>query len=291
MAMSTASPKTLLFTLALAVPLTANAQTRPLYTKGHADILVEYDKAKDALEVVWRFEGATVGGQVLGEDHDDEEEEGEGAGEEEHKGVERPIGDVILATSATFARPASSAFDPLGVQAGQSVYYLPQNQSSADQLGVPFVGLEFEAPNGTFTQDQAKLRLIAATKVDGTPINFAIWKDGGLQKPNFFMSSADGITAADVITLAGHEHYEMSLGFADAPADIALEFEATANKTNGTALTERFVVSAKTCNGACVQRAAVAPVLGGFGSLALALGLGGATLIGRRRQARGLLNA
>lgn len=288
-------PRTLASSLCalLALPAGEALAQSALYTKGHADIVVEYDEAEDAFEFVWSFQGATVGGQTVGEDHDHEEEEGAGVRDEgeEHAGVERPLDSATLTTSATYVRPNGSAFDPVGVAAGEQVFFFPQDEEEAEQLAVPFVGWEFEAPAGTFVNDSAQLRLISATSDSGESVNFALWSLPDGFTPVFAFSTADGITSADVLTIADHAHYNVALGTPDKPSNISLEFEVSAEKVAGGVLTERFTLGAKTCEGSCAQNVRPAPVLGGLGGLALALGLGGSAFLVRRRNEKAFLNA
>lgn len=279
---------TLALSLACIAPSIARADSPELFTSGHGDLAVEYDEATDELDVHWHFEGAIVGGKLVGEEHDHEEgeehdhEEGEEHGHDE--GAERHIEDVIFATGKTFTRPSSSDFDPMGVQAGQDVYYLPQSGEEADRLEVPFMGWAFEAPDGVFRNNSATLTLISVSSPQaGTPA-FSLWSTSGFS-PVFAMSTADGISSADTITLENHEHFSLGLGLAGEPRDLSLEFEARAEKLNGQVLTKRFTVSAKTCEGECRAQATSAPVLGAMGPFALLLGMGGLFAARRRNDA------
>lgn len=264
----------------------ALAQSKPQFTSGHADIVVEYNEEEGELEFLWRFEGAIVDGQEVGEDHDHEgeEEEEEEEHEEEHGGVEAPLGDTQLATGAVFVRPSGSEYDLVGVAAGESIFFLPQDEAEADALSAPFMGWEFEAPEGVFKNDSAQLRLISATSASGQPVNFAVWSVDGLS-PEFAMSTADGITSADVMTIAAHRHYNVVFGDVANPGDLTLTFEVRAEKVNGDVLTEQFSLDATTCaGGSCAKAPQAAPALGGFGALALALGLGGSAAVSRRKR-------
>lgn len=280
-------PQLFAFSLICVAPAVAHADTPELFTSGHGDIAVEYDEAADELEVHWHFEGAMVGGKMIGEEHDHEggddhnHEEGDEHGHEE--GAERHIEDVIFATGQTFVRPGGAGFELLGVDVGQPVFYLPQSREEAEQLQVPFLGWAFEAPEGVFKDNAVELTLVSVNSPQPGNSSFSLWTRSGLT-PDFAMSSADGISSQDSVTF-NHEHFSMGLGLADQARDLSLEFEARAEKLNGQVLTKRFTVAAKTCEGACRVQAAPAPAIGALGPLGLLLGLGGLFRATRRQRA------
>lgn len=275
-------PKCFAFMLICAAPALAQADAPELFTSGHGDIAVEYEEAQDDLHVHWFFEGAIVGGKVVGEKH--EHEEGEQDQEHEHdEGAVREMEDVIVATHETFTRPSGVGFELLGVEEGQEVFYLPQSGDEAEQLNLPFLGWAFEAPEGVFKANSVQLILISVSSPQPGNATFSLWSRSGLT-PEFVMSSADGVSNADTVSLSGHEHFALGLGQGSEPRDLTLEFEARAEKVNGEVLTKRFSVAAKTCEGECRAQAAPAPVLGGgLAPLGLLFGLGG-LLEARRRE-------
>jgi len=102
-------------------------------------------------------------------------------------------------------RPAGADWDPLGVLAGESFYFLPQvdaGAGGADALGSPFAGIGTEELTAADWSSVISIQLLSLSG----PGDFSFWQDG--LSPNFFMSSADGISGADVFSqpAGGHDH-------------------------------------------------------------------------------------
>ena len=184
-------PVTLSSGLLILLPSAASAA---LFTSGHADVFaIGYEGGE--LEPHIHAEGATIDGMLIA---DDEYEPGD-------------ITTVVPQSTFDYwsnngGRPAGTAWDPIGVAAGESFWFLPQSNggpAGAATLGAPFAGIGTEELTpGDWTGNIT----ITLDAVSG-PGHFSMYLDGGV--PFFAMSSADGIDGSDVISVAagGHEHY------------------------------------------------------------------------------------
>jgi surface-anchored protein len=127
-------------------------------------------------------------------------------------------------------RPADAAWDALGVAAGESFWFLPETNvgaGGAAALGAPFLGIGGEEVTlGTFDGNLLTLTLTGASMPAGG--QFSIWANSGFG-PNFFMSTVDGISALDTLSLDldSSDHFHVNYGFT-APGLYALEFEVSA---------------------------------------------------------------
>lgn len=118
-------------------------------------------------------------------------------------------------------RAAGSEWDPIGVNAGESFWYLPQSATRSDDLGAPFAGIGTEElVPADWTTDIA----ITLTGVTG-PGDFAL-AQVVLGTPNFLMSSADGIDATDVHSQSADDHQHFHWYFT-AAGDYSLDFAIT----------------------------------------------------------------
>ena len=109
---------------------------------------------------------------------------------------------VLRATPlAQTSVPTNAAFAFLGTP-GAPVWILPQSQNP--RLLYLGIGAE-EIAAGVFVNDSVQLTL---TGVDG-PGHFALYRVTGFGQPEVRFNSRDGISAADVVTVAagGHEHF------------------------------------------------------------------------------------
>jgi surface-anchored protein len=178
--------------MALAISLlgVAPAWGGLLYTFGHGDIGVAYEEGE--LELHWHLgPTAVVDGSPVGNPPD---------------GEEFGPGDITaFVAGPPIMRPAGSAWDPIGNNAGDSVWYLPQTGAAATSQGKPFLGLATEELTGA---DWSGF-LWTITNVSG-PGQFSIWQDG--ITPTFFAASSNGLP--DNFSgppLGGHDHF--NLGF------------------------------------------------------------------------------
>ncbi|MGB6221841.1 choice-of-anchor M domain-containing protein [Haloferula sp.] len=180
--------------------LLPSAASAALFTSGHADVIAVGYVDEDTpgvfeLEPHVHSEGAIIDGVFVA---DAEFEPGE---------------ITTLVPQSTFdfwtgagGRPAASTWDPIGVAAGESFWFLPQSNSGpggAATLGAPFAGIGTEELTAA---DWSTPITITLDSVTG-PGNFSMYLDG--ISPFFAMSSANGIDGSDVISIAAgeHEHY------------------------------------------------------------------------------------
>ncbi|MFC7339365.1 choice-of-anchor M domain-containing protein [Haloferula chungangensis] len=142
---------------------------------------------------------------TIGTDRDDREP----------SGVFFPVRDLPSPSGEKFERPAGAVWDFLGMDAGESVWILPQSDN-----GSTWPGIE-SAQSGVFASyvesdpraagvAQAWVR-IGLVDVEG-PGDFSMFQfQGGA--PLVWMATSDGITANDVFLLAAPGHSHMSWTF------------------------------------------------------------------------------
>ena len=211
-------PLTLPTGLLILLPSAASAA---LFTSGHADVIgIGY--VEGATPGVFEFEphihaeGAIIDGILVA------------AGEYE------PDEITTVVPQSTFdfwttngGRPVGSAWDAIGVAAGESFWFLPQSNSGpagAATLGAPFAGIGTEELTAS---DWATDITISLDSVAG-PGHFSMYLDGF--SPFFAMSTVDGIDGSDVINVAagGHEHYNWAFS-ARGTYDDSVSFAGTHN--------------------------------------------------------------
>lgn len=194
------------------------ADAQQLYTLGHGDIGL--GEGTELEPHVHLSAGAVVDGTSLAEE-----------------GEYEPDELLIFVPDSTFnyisnagGRPLSSDWDPLGVASGENFWFLPETNAGdggAATLGAPFLGIGGEEIDlGTFDDNVISLTLTGANLPSGGV--FSIWSNSGFG-PDFYMSTADGISALDTVSidldLADHGHY--NFGFSTAGL-YELEFEVSA---------------------------------------------------------------
>lgn len=145
-------------------------------------------------------------------------------------GYEYEAGDLTIQVPASTlsTRDAGSQWDPIGVAAGESFYFLPQSSTEADSLNAPFAGIGTEelAP-ADWTTDIT----ITLTGMTG-PGEFSLAKVA-LGTPTFYMASSDGITAGDSWSQAADEHEHFNWYFTE-EGNYSLTFDfAATHATDG----------------------------------------------------------
>jgi surface-anchored protein len=139
---------------------------------------------------------------------------------------------------AQISRPVGSTWDFTGVAAGQPLFVLPQSQNPS----LPFLGIGAEGVAASTFVGPINLRL---TAVSG-PGAFSLFQTdvfGGLTP---FMASADGITAADTLSVSAGSHVHYAWSFTQ-PGTYDLTFVASATLPGGSLTTSdpemfRFVM-------------------------------------------------
>lgn len=216
-----------------------------VFTAGHGDIGVAYEDG--ALEPHWHLHpGAVVDGAPL-------------AADEEYA----PDGLVAWVADPSIARPPGAQWDFLGTASGSPLWFLPQ---ALDPLK-PFLGIASEELDPA-DWNSLKLSLVQFSGPDGG--QFSLWQADLFGNPEVKMTTADGISGVDAVSLVPGGHGHFNYGFT-APGVYELEFQWDADhKTDGP-------VSA-TATFAFGVTAVPEP-----GPAAL-LALGGAALLWRRRS-------
>lgn len=205
--------------IVLAAALSAAAadfsKASPVWSSGHGDLGIEYleppEVVSPELEPHWHLEGGVVDGVP----RLDEEFE---AGDLDVRVPRSTYLDVL----SKGGRPAGSAWDPMGVAAGESYWVLPQSGTLADSLGVPFLGIGTEdlAPG-----DWGTPITLTLTGFSG-PGTFSMWQDG--ITPNFFMTTLDGVSGADAYAQAAGAHGHVNWGFSlDGTYQLTLQASGT----------------------------------------------------------------
>ena len=135
---------------------------------------------------------------------------------------------LIVNPGAQWTVPADLAFNFLG-NPGEPIWILPQ----AYQEGLLYLGVGAEAIEpGTFQNDKFRLELKAMTG----PGDFSLYLVDGFGKPTVFMSTRDGITAADRYDVIAGSHVHMNWGFTR-PGTYTVSLQATGTLANGTVTT------------------------------------------------------
>lgn len=136
---------------------------------------------------------------------------------------------------------ADSAYDFLGVPAGDSLFVLPQTENP--NLLFLGVGAE-ELADGVLAGNTATLRLAS---VSG-PGQFSIWQSGLTPTtPQLIMATSDGIDAADAYEVEAGSHAHMNFAFTKKGfyevTFVAMGVDADGNATDGGQVTYYFSVS------------------------------------------------
>lgn len=153
-------------------------------------------------------EGAIVDGTPLGADTEFE------AGEL----------TILVPGSTETPRLAASQWDAMGIAAGQSYWYLPSSGTLADDFDAPFAGIGTEELVADDWTTDVSITLTAMSGPAGAHFSMATLFLGA---PTFFMSTADGISAADVWSQPAGAHRHMNWYFTQL-GDYDLTFEITA---------------------------------------------------------------
>ncbi|MDD9937435.1 MAG: hypothetical protein OXT09_27740 [Myxococcales bacterium] len=185
---------------------------RVLYTGGHADI---------ALELVVEDGEASWDARLSAVDSTIDGERVSGA---------LSLEDVAIASSARFARPAadSGAFDPLCIEGGAHLAWLPQGLEDARRADAPFLGISATADPEALESGGFDIRLRRVESPSGAGV-YSLWRDGF--PPEFPIASCDGIDDADMLAVPlGHDHYNM--GFTET-GEWTVTYEAVARLASG----------------------------------------------------------
>ncbi len=230
------------------------AKGASLYTSEHGDVFaVAYENG--SIEPHIHIEGGIVDGVLIAD------------------AEYAPADITTVVPQSTFSyiqsvggRPAAAAWAAIGVGSGEGFYYIPQSDSGAGgaaALNAPFAGIGTEDLTASEWSGNISFSLLS---VSG-PGHFSLWQDG-FAGPTFYMSTANGISAADVFQLNAGGHDHSNFGFS-APGFYEIELEVS-----GTHATDGF----KSTNATFTFQVVPEP-----SGAALGL-LGAAVLVFRRRR-------
>ena len=197
--------KTYLLPLITTTLLIVPAYAHYAYTAGHGDIGLGEN---GMLELHLHFhEGAFVNGAALIDEAEFD-----------------PGRVVIIVPDATrFDRSADAIWDFLGNGPGDATWVLPQSRSDADIFDAPYLGIGADhVSTGVFADNRLTLTLI---DVDG-PGWFSLYRTS-LTVLQVFMTSSDGISAADTIEVEAGRHRHFNFAFS-APGEYRITFMASA---------------------------------------------------------------
>ncbi|ETX00329.1 MAG: hypothetical protein ETSY1_11565 [Candidatus Entotheonella factor] len=174
----------------------ADSQTGPVarFETGHGDLVVEYDAASNE----WEFVVEVIDGTV----------DGVPGVEEEFESTDIRI---VIPLTTREARPDNVPelldFDPIGIEAGEDFWKLPQTETEASAEDAVFLGIAPEGvPTGVFQDDTVTWTLIGVQSPSGEG-DFSLYQDA-VPGPNFFMSSADPNASPGLPQPAGgHDHF------------------------------------------------------------------------------------
>ena len=125
---------------------------------------------------------------------------------------------IFVSDAALIARPAGSAFDFIGVPAGERVWNIP---AGGEIPGLVYLGLATEEiAAGTFQGDKVTLSLLGANG----PGHFSLWVPG--TNPSVKLASSDGITGSDTLDLLTGSHAHFNWTFS-APGEYAITFRVS----------------------------------------------------------------
>lgn len=196
----------ILAVVAAAVPLNS-ASAASIWTAGHGDLGIGYEAGE--LEPHWHLgeegEEVVVDGATISNDPD---------------GFEYGPDELIATTSLSAIRSTGSQWDYIGVSANGTYYLFPQ----VADLNTPWVGIGTEELDPADWTGSLTLTLTGITGPAGG--KFSLYQTDSFGDPTFFMSTNDGVSGADAVSLAagGHEHHNWTFteqGSYDLTFDIA----------------------------------------------------------------------
>jgi surface-anchored protein len=191
-----------LFLVSLFIPATAHAAS--YLTAGHVDAIGIGFVGGELEPHSHASEGAVIDGVTLLPGEEIEAEPGELV-------IVAPVGSYVL-------RETGTLWAPVGVGAGEGFWMLPESE----QPGIPFAGIGLEELDPAEWASALTLTLTGANLPTGAAFSF--WQTDPFGDPTFFVSTVDGISAADTISLAAGSHNHLGWGFTK-PGTYELTFE------------------------------------------------------------------
>lgn len=169
-------------------------------------------------------------------------------------------GDLVVQVYTTTLRPAGSAWDPAGVNSGESLNILHET----NVVGKPFVGIGAEELDPADWTSPITITLTAASGSGIAAGGVFSLAQGSGGVPTFFMSTLGGISAADTFSmdLDVDDHAHFLWGFTE-EGTYNLTFEIA-----GTHLTDGAKSASATYSFSVIPEPSSA-LLGAIGALAL----------------------
>ena len=191
-----------LFLVSLFIPATAHATS--FLTSGHVDVIGIGFDAGELHPHSHATEGAVIDGVALL------------PGEE----LEAAPGELVIVAPADsyVLRQTGILWAPIGVGASEGFWMLPESE----QPGLPFAGIGLEELDPAEWAGTLTLTLTAANLPSGA--YFSFWQTDVFGDPTFFVSTADGISASDTMSLTAGSHNHVGWGFTK-PGTYELTFE------------------------------------------------------------------
>lgn len=180
-----------LFLVSLFIPATAHAVS--YLTAGHVDAIGIGFVAGELEPHSHASEGAVIDGVTLQTGEEVEAEPGELV-------VVAPTGSYVL-------RETGALWAPVGVGAGEGFWMLPETE----QPGLPYAGIGLEELDPAEWAGALTLTLTGANLPAGAAFSF--WQTDPFGDPTFFVSTADGISTADTMSLTAGTHNHVGWGF------------------------------------------------------------------------------
>lgn len=194
---------------------------RKLYTEGHGDIAVYFEKSKEEIRVAIDVDDSIIDGVLTTQ--------------------EFPVNALRVRSAARFVRPMEDPQDLLGgvcVPKGQSVAWFPQNNTDCRAHKTPFLGWANRIRPRDLKDEFLKIKVIGVdSPVPGG--HMSVWYSK--YPPEFMVSTCDGFEGDEVRLYSGHDHF--NIGFAGAPGLWTAHFRVElAMKTTGKSYQKIFSV-------------------------------------------------
>lgn len=169
----------------------------------------------------------------------------------EKYGVEFAPDEAVLRVlpQAGTIRPANAAYDFIGAPAGAALWVLPQDEASAENLGLLLLGVGAEEISPEDFQGNLSARLVSYsfTPEPGGPstAHVSFYTQSGIGQPTPVWTTSDGLSATDVATVIPGTHFDGNWAFT-APGHYSLTIEVSGTTAGGAAVsaqgTYQFVV-------------------------------------------------
>jgi surface-anchored protein len=199
--------KITLFAAILAAFTLTPVSAQVLWTSGHGDIGIGY--VAGALEPHWHL-GEANETVVL-----------DGSPQNDPAGFEYEPDQILAQTALSGLRPVAIQWSPIGVAGGATYYLFPESEN----VNTPYIGFGAEELDPLDWTGNITLTLTAMSGPGGGV--FSLYQVD-LGDPTFFMSTNDGISGADAITIVPGSHTHYNFAFTEqGQYDLTFEISGT----------------------------------------------------------------